>query len=69
MSDTSLSSIGSGYLVVLTIVFIIMKLACVGAVCGWSWWWVLSPIWISTLIVITVLLIIVFFAVINDKFN
>ena len=31
----------------LTIVFIILKL------CGiiiWSWWWVLSPLWISTIL-------------------
>lgn len=30
--------------VLLTIVFIVLQLT---GVIGWSWWWVLSPIWIS----------------------
>ena len=39
---------GCGFLGLLTIVFIVLKL------CGkiaWSWWWVLSPIWIPLIIV------------------
>ncbi|MFA6134006.1 MAG: hypothetical protein WC869_08340 [Phycisphaerae bacterium] len=35
---------GIGFVGLLTIVFIVLKL--VGAI-GWSWWWVLSPLWIS----------------------
>ena len=34
---------GIGFTGLLTIVFIILKL--VGTI-TWSWWWVLSPIWI-----------------------
>lgn len=40
----------------LTIIFIALKL------CGlitWSWWWVLSPIWISFIITILILLMLV----------
>ena len=33
---------------VLLVVFIILKLC---GVVNWSWWWVLSPIWISAIIV------------------
>lgn len=45
MSDTSSASSGSiGFVGLLTIVFITLKL--LGKI-TWSWWWVLSPIWIS----------------------
>lgn len=35
---------GVGFLGLLTIVFIVLKLC---KVIDWSWWWVLSPLWIS----------------------
>lgn len=35
---------GGGFAGTLTIVFIVLKLV---GVIDWSWWWVLSPIWIS----------------------
>jgi hypothetical protein len=35
---------GVGFIGLLTIVFITLKL--LGKI-DWSWWWVLSPIWIS----------------------
>ena len=39
---------GIGFTGLLTIVFVILKL--LGKI-DWSWWWVLSPIWISFLLV------------------
>ena len=36
---------------VLLVVFIILKLC---GVINWSWWWVLSPVWISLIIVIII---------------
>ena len=33
----------------LTIVFIVLKLL---GVINWSWWWVLSPQWISVIIIV-----------------
>ena len=33
-----------GFTGLLTVVFVVLKLA---HVIGWSWWWVLSPIWIA----------------------
>ncbi len=36
--------VGVGFLGALVLVFIILKLC---NVIGWSWWWVLSPLWIS----------------------
>lgn len=40
----------------LTIAFIVLKLC---EVITWSWWWVLSPIWIYILFIIVCLFIIV----------
>lgn len=42
---------GLGIVYVLTIVFIVLKLL---GVIRWSWIWVLSPIWISAVIVVAV---------------
>lgn len=47
------------FLSLLTTLFIGLKLA---GVIHWSWWWVLSPIWISALIFLFLLLV---FIVIN----
>jgi hypothetical protein len=40
-------SCGVGFTSFLTLLFIGLKLC---GVIGWSWWWVLSPLWISFLI-------------------
>lgn len=37
---------GIGFLGLLAIVFIGLKLAGVGVVASWSWWWVLAPLWV-----------------------
>lgn len=49
MSNISSNGGGIGFPGLLTIVFIILKLT---DVIDWSWWWVLSPIWISLLIAV-----------------
>ena len=43
MSESSSSS-GIGFVGLLTIVFITLKLT---GYIAWSWWWVLSPLWVS----------------------
>ena len=49
MSESSSSSSGGiGFVGLLTIVFIVLKL--IGTI-AWSWWWVLSPLWIMAIIV------------------
>jgi membrane protein YdbS with pleckstrin-like domain len=62
MSDSSSASSGGiGFAELLTILFIGLKL--LGYI-TWSWWWVLSPLWISTglviLIIVGVLIVIAF---------
>ncbi len=51
--SSSSSSGGIGFVGLLTIVFIVLKL--IGKI-TWSWWWVLSPLWISAGLVFLVLL-------------
>lgn len=43
-NTSSSSSGGIGFVGLLTIVFITLKLT---GYIAWSWWWVLSPLWIS----------------------
>ena len=54
--QSSSSSGGIGFTGLLTVVFITLKLC---NIINWSWWWVLSPIWITAGIVIIVLLVVV----------
>jgi predicted membrane protein len=51
-SSSSSSSSGIGFIGVLTIAFIVLKL--IGQV-DWSWWWVLSPVWISAIITVSII--------------
>jgi len=46
-AKSSVSSGGIGFCGLLTILFIALKL--IGKI-DWSWWWVLSPIWIPLVI-------------------
>jgi len=55
MSSSSSSSGGIGFAGLLTIVFITLKL--LGKI-TWSWWWVLSPLWIGFIVGILILVII-----------
>ena len=55
-SSDSLGSGGIGFTGLLAVAFIVLKLT---GFIDWSWWWVLSPIWISVSIV--VLLAIIYF--------
>ena len=47
---------GIGFTGLLTITFIVLKLT---HVISWSWVWVLSPIWISTIVFLLVVTIII----------
>ena len=56
--NKSASNGGIGFVGLLTIVFITLKLI---GIINWSWLWVLSPIWIS--IVLAMVLVCVYFIV------
>ena len=46
---------GMGLVSILTIVFVVLKLC---KVINWSWWWVLSPLWIDLCIVVIAIVIV-----------
>lgn len=46
-SDPAVVTIGPGFLSLLALLFIGLKL---GGVITWSWWWVLAPLWIPFLL-------------------
>lgn len=54
--DTNISTNGGiGFLGALTILFIALKLT---HIIDWSWWWVLSPIWIPVASVLGIIAIV-----------
>jgi len=54
MSTKSNSNSGIGFTGLLALAFIVLKLC---KVIDWSWWWVLSPLWISLGIALVILLV------------
>jgi len=59
--ETQNKSIGFGGL--LTILLIGLKLT--GNI-TWSWWWVLSPLWISMAIILTIVLVVIFLKILSN---
>jgi hypothetical protein len=57
------SSGGIGFVGLLTIAFIVLKL--MGYI-AWSWWWVLSPLWISMGFFVTIIIFAVLFFVLRE---
>jgi uncharacterized protein (DUF983 family) len=66
MSNNSSSSSSGIFPSLLTVLFIGLKLT--GHI-TWSWWWVLSPLWISALIGLTILAIVLIIAVATGFFK
>jgi hypothetical protein len=54
MSSSSASS-GMGFPGILTLIFIVLKLV---GVINWSWWWVLSPLWIGFLLIFIIIFLV-----------
>jgi len=65
-SNTMSSSSGISFPGALTVLFIGLKLT---NVITWSWWWVLSPIWISLSLAVVVIAIAVIIAIIAESFK
>lgn len=51
-SSSSSSSGGIGFAGLLTVAFVVLKLT---HVIAWSWWWVLSPLWVGFAIALAIL--------------
>ena len=54
MSNSSAKTGGIGFCGLLTLLFIGLKLT---NYIDWSWWWVLAPLWIPFLVVVTLVLL------------
>ena len=50
------TSKGFGLGTILFLIFLVLKLTGVGMVATWSWWWVLSPLWIPIVVVLGILI-------------
>lgn len=56
--ESNHSSGGIGFVGLLQVAFIVLKLC---HVIDWSWKWVLAPIWISTILVVLLVIILIAF--------
>jgi len=61
MSESNSKRSGIGFAGMLTILFIGLKLT---NHIAWSWWWVLSPLWIPLAIVLAIVFVVAFFALV-----
>lgn len=48
---------GMGLGTILFIIFLVLKLAEIGTVATWSWWWVTAPLWIPLAFGVSIFLI------------
>ena len=54
MSSSKSKTVSFPTLGILGLIFVTLKLAEIGVVVTWSWWWVLSPFWIPLAIVLAI---------------
>ncbi len=67
MNDKKTTTGGFGIGTILFLIFLTLKLAEVGPVAQWSWWWVTSPLWIPFALVGAIAAIAIGIAVIAYK--
>jgi hypothetical protein len=67
MLESKKSNAGSHVLTILFLIFLTLKLANVGLVATWSWWWVTSPLWVPVTIVLAISALIIIVQFIIDS--
>jgi len=67
MGENKNTSNGLGLGTILFLIFLTLKLAEMGPVQHWSWWWVTAPLWIPLSIVLVICAIIGVVALIASK--
>jgi hypothetical protein len=67
MSENKSSSSGLGIGTILFLIFLTLKLAEIGPVQYWSWWWITSPLWIPLSLVVIILFIVGLKTYINER--
>jgi len=58
MAENKNTSNGLGLGTILFLIFLTLKLAEIGPVQYWSWWWVTAPLWIPLSIVLVIFAVI-----------
>jgi hypothetical protein len=54
MAENKNTSNGIGLGTILFLIFLTLKLGGWGVVATWSWWWIFSPLYIPTLIILII---------------
>jgi hypothetical protein len=67
MLESKKSNAGSHVLTILFLIFLTLKLANVGLVATWSWWWVTAPLWVPVTIVLAISALIIIVQFIIDS--
>jgi len=57
-----------GLSTILFLIFLTLKLAGVGEVATWSWWWVTSPLWIPLVFALAIFVVIGIGIYISEKY-
>jgi hypothetical protein len=69
MGKDNKSSVSLNLGTILFLIFLTLKLAGLGVVATWSWWWVCSPLWISFAITLFIIGIASVVLMVKDIFN
>lgn len=67
MSSEKNTSNGIGLGTVLFLIFLTLKLAEIGPVQYWSWWWITAPLWVPISIVIVLVFVVALVAAIKHS--
>ena len=54
MKNKKVEKVGTSFAELLLLTFIVLKLC---GVITWSWWWVLSPLWITFIVFVAIVVI------------
>jgi hypothetical protein len=66
-SESKSTSKGVGIGTLVFLVFLVLKLAEIGVVAKWSWWWVTAPLWAPICLLIIGLIIYVIYVILFKK--
>ena len=66
MANQQVNSGGIGFVGLLAILFIGLKLT---GYITWSWWWVLSPIWITFVVVFLIIAVFLGIVIYKDQYR
>lgn len=69
MENQKVTSNGIGLGTVIFLIFLVLKLAGIGQVANWSWWWITSPLWIPILLGLAIVVVAVLIAIITGTKN